>query len=166
MDASQLRMNIRSFTDQTVPPESLRKLLQAAMAAHSAGDERPWHFVVIEDLATRERMADIHPFAHMVPQAPIVILVCGDLTLQKYSGFWVQDCAAATENVLIEAQSLGLGAVWLGIYPIEGRVQSFRKLLALPPHVIPFALIPIGHPAESNGWKCRYDESRVHCGGW
>jgi nitroreductase len=166
MDTVLSRMNIRGFSEEAVCQESVRSLLQAAMAAHSEGDERPWHFVVVEDSTMREQMADIHPYAHMVPQAPVVILVCGDLTLQKHSGFWVQDCAAATENILIEAQSLGLGAVWLGIYPVEGRVQSFRKLLALPPHVIPFALTPVGHPAERNGLNCRFDESRVHFGRW
>jgi len=159
-------MNIRGFTGQSVSQEHVRKLLQAAMSAHSAGDERPWHFVVVEDLDTRAQLADIHPYAHMAWQAPIAILVCGDLTLQKHSGFWVQDCAAATENILIAARSLSLGAVWLGIYPIEGRVQSFRRLFDLPPHIIPFALTPIGYPAESNGLKCPYDESRVHLDRW
>ena len=166
MDGTLLRINVRRFTDQAVCEESVRTLLHAAMAAHSEGDERPWHFVVIGDKATRERIADIHPYAHMVPQAPVAILVCGDLTLQKHPGFWVQDCAAATENILIEARSLGLGAVWLGIYPVEGRVQSFRKLLDLPSHVVPFALTPVGYPAEQNGLKNRYDQSRVHFGRW
>jgi nitroreductase len=166
MDAILSRTNVRNYSEQTVSHESVRKLLEAAMAAHSAGDERPWHFVVVEDAGTRERIADIHPFAHMVPQAPAAIFVCGDPTLQKHSGFWVQDCAAATENILIEAHSLGLGAVWLGIYPVEGRVQNFRKLLGLPPHVIPFALTPVGYPAEQNSPQWRYDESRVHFGRW
>lgn len=166
MDITRSRTNIQGFADRAIRMDSVRQLLQAAMAAHSAGDERPWHFVVVDDIATRQQLADIHPYAHMVPQAPVAILVCGDLTLQKLSGFWVQDCAAATENILIEAQLLGLGAVWLGIYPIEGRMQSFRNLIDLPPHVIPFALVPVGYPAEQNGLKCHYDDSRVHFGGW
>jgi nitroreductase len=136
------------------------------MAAHSAGDERPWHFVVLEDAATRERIADSHPFAHIVPQAPVAVLVCGDLTLQKHPGFWVQDRAAATESILIEAQSLGLGAIWLGIYPVEDRVRTFRKLLDLPSHVVPFALTPIGYSAEQIESRSRYDGSRVHFGRW
>jgi nitroreductase len=111
-------------------------------------------------------MADIHPFAHMLPEAPVAILVCGDPTIQKHAGFWVQDCAAAMENILIEARALGLGAVWLRIYPVEGCVQNFRKLLELPPHVIPFALAPVGYPAEKSEPKCRYDESRVHFHRW
>jgi nitroreductase len=166
MDVTLTEMNIRSYSDQAVCPELVRKLLQAAMAASSAGDQRPWHFVVVEDRETRERMADIHPFAHMLPQAPVAILVCGDPTLQKHAGLWVQDCAAAMENILIEARALGLGAVWLRIYPSEGRVQTFRKLLHLPPHVIPFALAPVGYPAEKSEPKCRYDESRVHFDRW
>ena len=166
MNGTLSRINVRSFTDQAVSHESVRKLLQAAMVAHSEGDERPWHFVVVEDKATRVRIAYIHPYAHMVALAPVAILVCGDLTLQKHPGFWVQDCAAATENILIEAQSLGLGAVWLGIYPVEGRTQSFRNLFDLPSHVVPFALTPIGYPAEQNGLKDQYDQSRVHFGRW
>ena len=150
MNAVLTRMNIRSYKDQHVPPAGVRKLLQAAMAAHSAGDERPWHFVVVEDARTREQIVDIHPLAQIVLQAPLAILVCGDPTLQKHSGFWVQNCAAATENLLIEAQAMGLGAMWLGIYPVEGRVQNFRKLLDLPSHVVPFALTPVGYPAEQN----------------
>ncbi len=166
MDTLLTEMKISSFSDQAVCPESVRKLLQSAMAASSAGDQRPWHFVVVEDQKTRERMAGIHPFADMLPQAPVTILVCGDPTLQKHSGFWVQDCAAAMENMLIEARALCLGAVWLRIYPVEGRVQNFRKLLDVPPHVIPFALTAVGYPSEKYEPKCRYDESRVHFDRW
>ena len=167
MDVTLTEMNVGSYADQAVCPELMQKVLLAAMAASSAGDQRPWHFVVVENHGTREQMAEIlHPFAHMLPEAPVAILVCGDPTLQKHAGFWVQDCAAATENILIKARALGLGAVWLRIYPVEGRVQNFRKLLNLPPHVIPFALTPVGYPAEKSEPKCRYDDSRVHFDRW
>ena len=126
MDPVLSRTSIRSYTPQPLAEETIHALLQAAMAAHSAGDQRPWQFVVIQDQAVRDRIAEMDPFAHMVPLVPAVLLVCGDQTLQKHQGFWVQDFAAATENILIEAQVLGLGAVWLGVYPIEGRVQSLR----------------------------------------
>jgi nitroreductase len=102
----------------------------------------------------------------MVPNAPVAVLVCGDETLQKARGFWVQDCAAATENILIEAQQLGLGAVWLGIYPIEGRVEGPRRLLGIPDYVVPFALVALGHPAEYTKAVRRYDASRVHVDQW
>src|SRR5271165_6915667 len=107
MDVLLTEMKIGSFADQAICPEFVRKLLLAAMAASSAGDQRPWHFVVVEDRGTRERMADIlHPFAHVLPQAPLALLVCGDPTLQKHAGFWVQDCAAAMQNILIESRTL------------------------------------------------------------
>ena len=92
------------------------------------GDERPWHFVVVEDLATRERIAETHPAAHIVVQAPMVIVVCGDETLQKHPGFWVQDCAAASENILIKAQTMGLGAMWFGVYPVEGSIRELNEV--------------------------------------
>ncbi|MGO9111607.1 MAG: nitroreductase family protein [Thermoguttaceae bacterium] len=167
MDATLTEMSIRGYSDKAVCPEFVRKLLLAAMAASSAGDQRPWHFVVVEDRGTRERMADIlHPFAHVLPQAPLALLVCGDPTLQKHAGFWVQDCAAAVQNILIESRALNLGAVWLRIYPLEGRMQNFSKLLDLPPHVIPFALTPIGYTTERSEPQCRYHESRVHFDRW
>jgi len=166
VDAVITRTNVRRYSDQALSQDNVRKLLHAAMAADSAGDERPWHFVVIEDQGTRERIPSIHPFAHIVLQAPLAILVCGDETLQKHTGFWVQDCAAAVENILIEAQAIGLGATWLRIYPIEGRVQNFRKLLDVPPHVIPFALTAVGYPAEQNSPNGRYDPLRVHFDRW
>jgi nitroreductase len=166
MNVLLTEMKIGGFSDQVVCPDSLRRLLRAAMAASSAGDQRPWHFVVVQGEPTRQRMAEIHPFAHMLPHAPATILVCGDPTLQKHPGFWVQDCAAAMENMLIEARALSLGAVWLRIHPVEGRVQNFRRLLDLPSHVIPFALMAVGYPSEKCEPKCRYDESRVHFERW
>ena len=138
MDVVATRLHVRRYSNQTISKESIRALLQAAMAAHSEGDERPWHFVVVEDLAMRKRIVETHPTAHIVVQAPVVILVCGDPTLQKHPGFWVQDCAAATENILIKAQAMGLGAMWFGVYPIEGRVQHIRNILDLPPTVHSF----------------------------
>ena len=166
MDAVATRLHVRKYTSQADDKQSVRALLEAAMAAHSEGDQRPWHFVVVEDLATRERIAETHPAAHIVVQAPVVICVCGDQALQKHPGFWVQDCAAATENILIKAQNMRLGAMWFGVYPMEGRVQTVRKILDLPPNVIPFSLTTVGYPAEHNGLKCQYNESRVHFDRW
>ena len=166
MDVVGTRLHVRRYSNQTISKKSIQALLQAAMAAHSEGDERPWHFVVVENLATRAQIVETHPTAHIVVQAPVVILVCGDPTLQKYPGFWVQDCAAATENILIKAQAMGLGAMWFGVYPIEGRVQHIRNILDLPPTVIPFSLTTVGHPTDHNGLKCQYDASRVHFERW
>ena len=166
MDPVLSRRSIRKYTNQPVSEESLRLLLKAAMVAPSAGDERPWHFVVIRRRNICLRMMDIHPHAHMLKRAPVSILICGDETLQKLRGFWVQDCAAATENILIEAQQLKLGAVWLGIYPMPGKVEAFRRLLNIPTYVVPFALVVVGHPAEHKEPAERFDESRVHRDYW
>lgn len=166
MDATATRLHVRRYTNRAVDEESVRALLQAAMAAHSEGDQRPWHFVVIEDLATRVRIVETDPAAHIVVQAPVVILVCGDQALQKHAGFWVQDCAAATQNILIKAHCLGLGAMWFAVYPVEGRVQNIRRILNLPPSVIPFSFTSVGYPAEHNGLKCQYTASRVHFERW
>ena len=104
--------------------------------------------------------------AYMAKDAPMAILICGDLQLQKYEGYWVQDCSAATENILIAVQAKGLGGVWLGVYPIEDRVVGLRKLLDIPEHVIPFALISIGYPAEQKPRADRYTPSRIHHDRW
>jgi nitroreductase len=144
----------------------VKTLVTAAMAAPSVADERPWHFIVIHDPAIKHQITAVHRFAYMAAQASVALLVCGDKRLEKQRGFWVQDCAAATENILIEAQQLGLGAVWLAVYPVEGLVQGFRRLLGIPEHVIPFGLVLVGHPAKQQKPVNRYDESRVHTDGW
>ena len=166
MDPVLSRRNIRKYSNQPIKEEDLRLLLRAAMVAPSADDERPWHFVIIQDEQILEQISKIHPHAHMVKHASVTILVCGDERLQKVPGFWPQDCAAATENILIEAQQLGLGTVWLGIYPVSGRVEGFRRLLKIPEQVVPFALVVLGYPAEHKEPAQIYDESRVHRGNW
>ncbi|HGE72071.1 TPA: nitroreductase family protein, partial [Candidatus Poribacteria bacterium] len=128
--------------------------------------EQPWHFVVIRDRQILNEIPKIHPYSGMLKEAPLAILICGDESLQKYKGYWVQDCSAATENLLIAVNALGLGGVWLGVYPIEDRVVGIRKLLGMPESVIPFALISIGYPAEQKPPADRYDESRVHHDRW
>jgi nitroreductase len=102
----------------------------------------------------------------MVPEAPVAIVVCGDLRLETYTGYWVQDCSAATQNILLAAHAKGLGAVWVGIYPKEDRVNRLQKLLGLPPEVIPLALIPVGVPAERIPPARRFDPSRIHRDRW
>ncbi|MDI3538428.1 MAG: hypothetical protein PWP12_702 [Bacillota bacterium] len=166
MDPILTRRSIRKYTDQPVPEEDITYLLRAAMSAPSAHNEQPWHFVVIKDRKLLAEIPKIHPYAQMVPGAQLAIMVCGDLALDTRSGFWVQDCAAATENILIAAQSKGLGAVWVGVYPREERVQSFRLLFGIPENVVPFSLIPVGYPAEQKPPADRFNPSRVHYDRW
>jgi nitroreductase len=161
-----LRTSVNDFTEEPVSDEVVDGLLRAAMSGPTTGDQRPWHFVVIRDQAVRNKVPEIHRFAHLVPRAPVALLVCGDETLQRDRGFWVQDCAAATENILLEAERRGLGAIWLGIYPIEGLVQAFRRLINVPQHAVPFSLVALGYPVERGRTVSQYDGSRVHIDIW
>ncbi|WP_300523852.1 nitroreductase family protein, partial [Aminiphilus sp.] len=122
------RRSIRNYTAEPVTEEQIRALLEAGMSAPSAGNQRPWHFVVITDRAIREEIPRLHPYASMVPRAPVVIAVCADPALERYPGYWPQDCAAATENILLSAEAQGLGAVWLGVHPDEDRMHKLGAL--------------------------------------
>lgn len=166
MDAVFKRRSIRKYTDQPVKSEVVDHLLKAAMAAPSANNQQPWEFIVIDDRKLLDRIPDIHPYAKMVLQAPVAILVCGDLNREKSKGHWAQDCAAATENILIEVAALGLGAVWCGIHPRKERQEEFRKLFGIPENIVPFAIIPIGHPAEHKEPANRFDPARIHRNCW
>lgn len=166
MEAILTRRSIRKYTKQDVPDSLIREILEAAMCAPSAGNQQPWHFVVIRDRKILDEIPKVHPHSYMIKEAPVAILVCGDLSLESRKGFWVQDCSAATENLLLAAHAKGLGAVWLGVYPREDRVNGIRRLLNIPEHVIPFSLIPIGYPAEKSFKIDRYDASRVHYDRW
>ena len=166
MEGILSRRSIRKYTAQPVPDEVVQELLEAAMSAPSAGNEQPWQFVVIRNRQVLDAIPKIHPYAQMVTEAPLAILVCGDLHLETHSGYWVQDCSAATQNLLLAAHAKGLGAVWLGVYPREQPVGDFRKLLALPEHVIPLALVSIGYPAEKKPRAERYDPAKVHNDHW
>ncbi|MEN6440259.1 MAG: nitroreductase family protein [Syntrophobacter sp.] len=160
------RRSIRAYSKENVSEDILRQILEAAMSAPSAGNAQPWHFVVIRDRQILDAVPGFHPFSGMLRQAPLAILVCGDPTLEKYTGFWVQDCSAATQNILIAARALGLGAVWLGFYPKEDRIEGIRKILGIPDHIIPLAMVSIGWPAEEKPPAARYREDRVRRDRW
>ncbi len=166
IDAILSRRSIRQYTAEPVSEEQIETLLRAAMAAPSAGNQQPWQFVIIRDRALLDAVPTFHPYSAMIRQAPLAILVCGDLRGAGHPAFWVQDCSAATENLLLAAHALGLGAVWLGVYPAEETVQAMRRLLGLPEEIVPLALVPVGHPAEHKPPAERYDPARVHYDGW
>lgn len=166
MKAILSRRSIRKYTEQPVPDEAVKELLEAAMSAPSAGNQQPWQFIVIKDRGILDEIPKYHPYSQMVKQASVAILVCGDLKSEKHKGYWVQDCSAATENLLIAVEAKGLGAVWLGVYPREDRVDGIRKLLGLPEHIIPLSLIPVGFKGEQKPPANRYDASKVHHNGW
>ncbi len=156
------RRSIRKFEDKPIPEAMVREILEAAMMAPSAGNQQPWQFVVIDDRAVLDSLVDIHPHIRMVTQAPLGILVCGDLSLEKYAGYWVQDCAAAMQNMLLTIHGLGLGAVWTGVYPMEDRVAAFKEKFNLPKQVIPLGFVPLGWPTQQLTSESRFREDRIH----
>ena len=166
IEAIITRRSIRKYTNDEVSDKLIEKLLEAAMSAPSAGNQQAWCFVVITERKILDEIPNYHPHSKMLKDAPLAILVCGDLEVETRKGFWIQDCAAATENILISANALGLGAVWLGVYPREERVVGIKNVLGLPDHIIPLSLIPIGHPAESFPPSERFDGSKVYYNRW
>lgn len=158
------RRSIRRYTAEPVSEKEIKTMLEAAMAAPSASNRKPWHFIVATDKHTLDKLARVHPYAKMLFEAPLCIAVCGDKSISPR--YWVQDCSAAAENLLLAATALGLGAVWLGVHPRESRVGPIRKVLKLPEIIVPLNLISIGHPAEEKEPRTQYDELRVHREHW
>lgn len=160
------RRSIRKYQNKDVPTEIIKEVIAAGTSAPSAGNQQPWHFIVITDREVLDTVPDIHPHAKMAKEATAAILVCADPSLEKYKGFWVQDCAACTQNILLAIHAKGLGAVWTGVYPREERMENFRRLLKIPGDIIPFAFIPMGYPAQESSKADRYKEERVHYNKW
>ena len=166
MEILLTRRSVRKYTADPVSDELVNDILRAAMCAPSAGNQQPWHFVIIRSKATLQKISEIHPTAKMASQANLAILVCGDESAELHKGYWVQDCSAATENILLAAHAKGLGGVWVGVFPREERVRSLRSLIKAPPHIIPFALVPIGYPAENKEPVHEMDSTKVHSETW
>jgi len=170
MDALQAiytRRSIRKYKTDKVPQGLVNDILKAGFCAPSAGGALTREFVVIDDPKVLGKIPEFSPYAYMAKDAPLAILVCGDLKGEKYKGFWVQDCAAAVENMLVAANAVGLGAVWTAAYIWEDRIAGYRKLLGIPEEVVPLALIVMGYPdqeAASKG-EC-FSEAKVHHNKW
>jgi nitroreductase len=166
MDVILERRSIRKYSDKPVTADELKRLLEAAMAAPSAHNRQPWHFIVVRDRATLLEIPKFHNYSKMLEQAPLAIIVCGDLELEEGTGFWIQDCSAASQNILLAAKATGLGAVWLGAYPNGGLVKGVRELLRIPEKITPLCIIAVGHPLEDKPPGNRYREDRVHLNRW
>ena len=160
LETIMTRTSIRQYTDQPVEKEKIEAMLRAGMAAPTAVNAQPWHFVVVSDKAKLGELAAANPRAGMLKSAPLAIVVCGDMTKAmegKGRQFWIQDCSAATENILLAAHDQGLGAVWTALYPMEERMQPVSEALKLPDTLIPLCTVVIGYPAEQpepkDKWK-------------
>ena len=162
------RRSIRKYLDKAVPGEMLDDLLQAAMAAPSAVAKDPWHFIVVQDRETLNKIADILPSGKMLRQATAAFIVCGDINKANIQAesYLLQDLSAATENILIAANILELGTCWLGIHPREDRLSGISQLFELPDNIIPMCGIAIGWPAEKPEARTRYRNERVHIEKW
>lgn len=164
IDTIFARRSIRKYTAKPISENDIKTMLEAAMAAPSSSNRKPWHFVVVTDRQILDNLARVHPYGKMLFEAPLCIVVCGDKIISPSS--WIQDCSASTENLLLAAVALGLGAVWLGVHPREDRVGPIRKVLNIPKTIVPLNLISIGHPAEEKEPRTQYDELRVHHEQW
>lgn len=142
------RRSVRSFTGDTVSREDLMKILRAGMSAPSAVNIQPWAFVVVTKRETLDELCARLPYAKMLDRAGAAIVVCGIPDKDEvYSGkYWVMDCSAATENILLAAHALGLGAVWTAVYVDEQRMLDVGEILGIPQNIIPLNVIPIGVP--------------------
>ena len=162
------RKSVRSFTSEPVSEEHIEAMLKAAMAAPTAVNYQPWRFVVITDRAQLDAMAEVLPYARMLKQAPLAIIVCGETTWfeGRENPYWQQDCSAATENLLLAAEALGLGAVWTGVYPNMDLAKPLGEFLSLPETVHPLCAIPIGHHDGTTQPRDKWKPENIHYGKW
>lgn len=155
------RTSIRKYLSKPVEDEKIEKLLQAAMAAPSAGNQQPWEFYVVKDKATLEKLSKSSPYAACCASAPVAFVACYRIhcTMPEYVQI---DMSASVENLLLEADSLGLGAVWLGIAPLKERMEAVREVLNIPDNLDAFAIIPCGYPETIHPQQDRFDKQRIH----
>lgn len=167
IDAIMSRRSIRRYVEKPVEEGKIEVILKAAMSAPSAGDERPWHFIVVRERELLDAVRDFHLYGICLEHARAAILVCGDPGLQLYPGeWWLQDCCAAAENILLAARALDLGTVWLSLYPLGDRVEATRSIFGLPEEIMPLCIIPVGYTEKPGGPVDRYDPERVHRDRW
>lgn len=164
LDNIATRTSIRDYEARPVEKEKVEKMLRAAMAAPTAMNKQPWHFVVVEQRSVLDSLAGANPYAKKLLKAPLAIVVCGDMDKVIEGGgrdFWIQDASAATENLLLAAHAMGLGAVWTGAYPSEERSKAISATLSLPDNLIPLNMIVIGYPAEHPQPKDKFNEENI-----
>lgn len=164
LDNIATRTSVRDYEARPVEKEKIEKMLRAAMAAPTAMNKQPWHFVVVDQRNVLDALAGANPYAKMLKKAPLAIVVCGN-TDKMIEGdgrdFWIQDASAATENLLLAAHAMGLGAVWTGAYPSEERCISISKVLSLSDNLVPLNMIVVGYPAEHPQPKQKFKEENV-----
>lgn len=164
-DALFNRRSIRKYTNKNISESDINKILRAAMYAPSAMNNQAWHFVVIDDKKIIEEIYKIFQ-QEMLKTANTLILICGDLNLEKNINYIEQNCSAATQNILLAAHGLGIGSCWIGVYPTNESISSMKKLFNLPDYVIPISLVSLGYPAEEPSAEERFKIEKVHFNNW
>ncbi len=163
------RKSVRSYTGKKVTKDQLLELLRSGMAAPSARNMRPWRFIAVTDENALKKLAEGLPYTKMITKAGACIVVCADMA-RTLSGaerdFWIQDCSAASENILLAAEAMGLGAVWSGMHPIAERTAHVRKVLGIPDQVIPLNVIAVGYPQGTDKPQDKFEPGNIHWEKW
>jgi nitroreductase len=166
-DGLLTRRSIRRYTGGIIADDIIESIVKAGMYAPSAKNTRPWHFIIIDDRMLLKRIMSFHPYSSMLAHASHAILVCGDELLHNGPGYYLLDCSAATENMLLAAHGLGYGAVWIGIEPKSDRKNSIREIFGLPDHIHPVSLVSVGIPAgETENHPARFEPDKIRRNRW
>ena len=163
------RVSVREFTGEKISEAQLDTLLRAAMAAPSAINKQPWAFIVVTDEAKIAALGEALPYSRCSNKPAVAIIPCGDLSKAipgEMANFWINDVSAATENLLLAAHAMGLGAVWTGLHPDMNRAKMVQEMLGLPEHIIPLCVVPVGVPAEHPDIKDKFKPENIHYNGW
>lgn len=166
IEAIKTRRSIRKYTGESVTDEQIRELLDAAFCAPSAKNVRPWHFIVVREREMLKKIADVSLYAKMLSEAALGVIVCADSTKHDIIERIMCDISAATENILLAAHGMGLGAVWCGCYPDTDFHKDVHALMEMPEHIMPCAVISIGYPGQERSLPDRYEEEKVHYEKW
>jgi nitroreductase len=161
------RRSIRKYTGEKIDEDAIRSIIKAGMYAPSANNRRPWHFILVDEREIIEKIMKVHPYSSMLSEASHAILVCGDEKLQNGPGYYVLDCSAATQNILLAAHALGFGAVWLGIEPRNDRKQAIKEIFGLPEYIHPVSIISIGKPVDiPEKIPSRFEPNKIRKNRW
>lgn len=162
------RCSTRVFNDEKISLDDIKTIIKSAFCAPSATNLQPWEYIIITDEDKVLYMRNIHPYAQMFETATAGIVVCGNLdkVIPNYEDFWVQDCSAATQNILLAANALGISSVWTGIYPVKERCEKLKEYFNMPENIMPFALIALGYSNNEANILDKYDEKKIHINNW
>ncbi len=167
LECIMTRASVRSYTDRQVDDSTINKILRAGMAAPTAANQQPWHFVVVTDQQLKDSITASFEYTKMVEHCSFAVIVCGDMDNLfegdiPAGGFWVEDCSAASENMLLAAHALGVGGVWCGIYPLKDREETLRSILNLPANLTPLNVMAFGYPSGAVTPKDKWNPSKIH----